>query len=115
MFYMYFIYIVGMFLSFQTNVFAQSTVSLVNPLDGSASDIPELIEIIIDAIVDLMLPIIFLMIIYAGYLFVIAQGDTAKLSQAKKTLLYAAIGAAVFLAADLLATVIVNTIGGVTN
>jgi hypothetical protein len=55
-------------------------------------------------------PIIVLMIIYAGFLFVTAQGDPQKLSKAKKAFLWAIIGAVIILGARLLAAAIAQTI-----
>ena len=55
--------------------------------------------------------------IYAGFLYIKAQGNEEKISEAHRTLLWTAIGTAVLLGAQVLATVIsgtVNQLGGPT-
>jgi hypothetical protein len=54
-------------------------------------------------------------IIYSGFLFVTAQGNEAKLTQAKNTFLYTVIGTAILLGAWVLALVISGTIGKILN
>ncbi|MFZ3020331.1 MAG: hypothetical protein WA051_02330 [Minisyncoccia bacterium] len=54
--------------------------------------------------------VVIIMIIYSGFLFVTARGDESQLSTAKKTLLYAAIGAAILLGAVAIEKAIEGTI-----
>lgn len=56
-----------------------------------------------------------LYIIYAGFMFVTAQGNPAKIEIAKKALLYGAIGAGVILGAWAIANAIEGTINQLTN
>ena len=51
-----------------------------------------------------------LMIMYAGFLFVTAGGEPAKITKAKDALLYAAIGAAILLGAWVISEAIGGTI-----
>jgi hypothetical protein len=51
-----------------------------------------------------------LAVVYAGFLFVVAQGNPEKLNQARKTLFYTIIGALVLLGAQVIAGVIESTI-----
>lgn len=51
-----------------------------------------------------------LMIMYAGFMYVTAQGDTGKISKAHDALLYAVIGAAVLLGAFVISQAIGGTI-----
>ena len=64
---------------------------------------------------DIIMPIggvlVVLAFIYSGFLYVTAQGDTKKISDAHKALLYTAIGTAVLLGSWVLATAICKTIG----
>ena len=51
-----------------------------------------------------------LAIIYSGFLFVAARGNSEKLTKAKDTLLYTIIGAAILLGAWAIATMISSTV-----
>jgi hypothetical protein len=51
------------------------------------------------------------MIVYTGFLFVTAQGNEEKLTQARNSLTYVLIGGAIILSAVTLSAVITNTIG----
>lgn len=55
-------------------------------------------------------PIVALAIIYTGFLFVSAQGNSEALTKAKKSLLYTLIGAALLLGAFVLAEAIGKTV-----
>ena len=81
-----------------------------NPFAGGNS----LEEFIKKAINDIVLPIggviAVLMIMYAGFLFVTAGGEPAKITKAKDALLYAAIGAAILLGAWVISEAIGGTI-----
>lgn len=48
--------------------------------------------------------------IYAGFTYVMAQGNSSKLEEANRTLLYAAVGTAVLLGAWVLANVVCGTV-----
>ena len=56
------------------------------------------------------MPIIVLAIIYSGFLFVAAQGNSEKLGEAKKALLYTLVGAAILLGSLAIAELIKNTV-----
>lgn len=87
------------------------TVTLDNPFNvgGNLYDVAKAI------VNNVVLPIggvlCVLAFIYAGFLYVTAQGNTNKIATANKALLYAAIGTAVLLGAWAIATVIQNTVG----
>ncbi len=89
---------------------------LKNPFKGGVDSLPKFVEVLAK---DIVLPIgsvvVVLFIIYSGYLFVVAQGNPAKLEQAKSAFLYACIGALVLLGAFTIAQVINNTILQITN
>ena len=56
------------------------------------------------------IPLVALAIIYCGFLFVQAQGNSEKIEQAKDALLYTIIGAAILLGSWAIAGIISNTI-----
>lgn len=83
---------------------------LQNPLDDSISSIPLLIAAILKVVVMVALPIITLFIVYSGFKFIAAQGNSAKLEEAKKNFLYVIIGAILILGAWVIATLIGGTV-----
>jgi len=56
------------------------------------------------------IPIVALAIVYSGFLFVFARGNTEKLTSAKKTLMYTLIGAAILLGSWAIAKLISTTV-----
>lgn len=84
-----------------------------NPLGDKNSNIFEFIETVIDAAIKLGAVLAVLAIIYAGFLFVTAQGDETKIETAKKVLLYTAIGIAILLGARVITEIIKGTVTGV--
>lgn len=80
-----------------------------NPL-GETSTIPQLMKLILEGLIMLATPIVILTVIYAGFLFVSAQGSVDKLDQAKRALTYALIGAVILIGAAAIATLIEGTV-----
>lgn len=83
-------------------------VGLINPL-GNQSLIG-FFESILDVIMIFAVPIIVFFIIYAGFLYVTAQGNESKVSTAHMALLYAVIGGVIILGARVILAVISGTI-----
>jgi len=84
-------------------------VRIENPL-LHAQTINELIKTILEGVIKIGMPIIVLAIIYSGFLFVSAQGNSEKLSEAKRALLYTLIGAAILLGSWAIAQLISETV-----
>jgi hypothetical protein len=82
---------------------------ICNPL-GSASSIPGLIQTILEGALRIGIPVVALAIIYCGFLFVFARGNSEKLTKAKSALLYTLIGAAVLLGSWAIAQLISSTV-----
>lgn len=90
---------------------------LNNPLKGS-TDLQGFIAKVLDAVVLLLTPVVTVMLLYSGFLFVVARGNAEKLGEAKKALMYTLIGAAIVLGAKGFELVIQNTVtclGGASN
>lgn len=87
-----------------------TTITLVNPLGDKVNDLPSFIYMILEIVFEIGAVVSVLAIIYVGFMFVSARGDTEKLITARRALLYTAIGIAVLLGAVLIATVIDSTI-----
>ena len=81
-----------------------------DPLEGRFGSIPALIKGILEGVIKIGIPIIALAIVYCGFLFVFARGNSEKLTKAKDALLYTLIGAAILLGSLALATMIDVTI-----
>lgn len=86
-----------------------------NPLNG----IDSLYDLVQSIITNIVVPIgsivIVLMIIFAGFQFVTAQGNETKIGDAKKTFFFAVIGAAILLGSWAIAQIIKNTVEQVTS
>ncbi len=81
-----------------------------NPLGNTIVDIPTFILAILNFVLYVGIPIVALAIIYSGFLFVTASGNSEKLKSAKKTLLYTLIGAALLLGSLVIAQSIKGTV-----
>ena len=81
---------------------------LQNPT--TIGSIQELLTAILSFVVALGAPIVTLAIIYAGFKFVAARGNSTKLEEAKTYLVYVLVGAAIILGAFVLKDVISGTV-----
>ena len=70
----------------------------------------DFIKKILEAVLKIGIPLVALAIIYSGFLFVFARGNSEKLKTAKNALLYSVIGAVILLGAWALAKVIADTV-----
>ena len=90
---------------------AGSTIS--NPLQYRT--IQDLINALIKILLQLGIPIAVVFIIYSGFLFVTAGGDTSKLKAAKETFFYTIVGASILIGAFVISSIIKNTINQITK
>ncbi len=86
-----------------------------NPLGDNLKTLPDFIAAILNIVLVIGIPIVALAIIYSGFLFVTAQGNTEKLSKAKKAILYTLIGAALLLGAFVIANAIKGTVEQISS
>ena len=86
-------------------------IKLENPIN--IDNIVDFLKKLIDIAIMIGIPIAVLFIIYAGFLFVTAQGNPVKLAAARKALLAAIIGTAILLGAWVIATAIKGTIDAI--
>lgn len=99
-----------------TTTYAQSSGSgLENPLNPSISTIPTFIAYALKVLVQVSLPIISLFIVYSGFLFVFARGNTEKLARARSNFLYVIIGALLILGAWMIAVLLSGTVTQLTG
>lgn len=81
-----------------------------NPIESTASNIPQFIRAILDLVVKIGGPIVIFFIIYSGFLFVVARGNPEKINIAKTTLFWTIIGAVIILGAVTISIAISGTI-----
>ena len=87
---------------------ADQSGKLVNPIN--ANDFGSFIKTLLGGLIKIGIPVIAVAIIYSGFLFVAARGNSEKLSKAKDTLLYTLIGAAILLGSLAIAQLIQATV-----
>jgi hypothetical protein len=87
---------------------ACSAGQLCNPLKSTT--ITGFLVSIIDVLLIFALPVIVFFIIYSGYLFVTAAGDTSQIEKARTSLTWSIIGGVIVLGAQLIVTVIQGTV-----
>lgn len=80
---------------------------LTNPL--ALDSIQDLLEAIVNIFQIIATPIVVFFIIYSGFLYVTARGNTETLDKAKKALIYAVIGGVVIIGSIALGTIVENT------
>ena len=111
------LYTLIMFLifAFPVLVAAQSAGTLQNPLNSAFSSVPNFIAGFLKVVVMVALPIISLFIVYSGFMFVMARGNSEKLGQARENFLWVIIGAILILGAWVIATLIGGTVSQLTT
>lgn len=83
-----------------------------NPLQFDT--LPDFLYAILNIAIVIMFPIVVLMIVYTGYLFLAAQGNPNKLEEAKRALLWTVIGGLIVLGSYALALGIQATVNSLT-
>lgn len=84
-----------------------------NPL--AFTSIPGIIGGILDVLLILAVPVVIFFIIYAGFLYVTAQGNSSKISEANRALLYALIGGVIILGARVIGGIVQSTVQSITG
>lgn len=87
-------------------------IHLENPLQG-ISTIPEAVNKILSVVIRIALPIIIVMFIWSGILFIFAQGNDKKLGEAKNIFFYTIIGTLLILGAWTITNAIVGTVNSI--
>lgn len=81
---------------------------LVNPL--KVNSVEAFLLAIIDILLIFAVPVIVFFIIYAGFLFVTAAGNPEKIKTARSALTWAVVGGVILLGANVIMTVVRNTV-----
>ena len=90
------------------NSSASQSVTLENPL--RVGTIEELLVAILNIVIVIAVPFIVFFIIYAGFMYVTAKGNPAKVEQAHNALLYALIGGVLIIGAVAIAQIVGNLV-----
>jgi len=93
----------------------QQGTRLESPLNSNISTIPQFIEGFLRAIVIIALPLITVFIVYAGFKYIAARGNSSKISEAHENFKWVIIGAILILSAWILATLIGGTVSQLVN
>ncbi|HEY0979552.1 MAG TPA: hypothetical protein VGE23_01790 [Candidatus Paceibacterota bacterium] len=91
----------------------ENCTGLCNPLNG-VSTLPEFLRAILKGIVEIGTIILIMMLVYVGFLFVMARGNAEKLQGAKSALVWTVIGGLILLGATAIEAVISGTVGAIT-
>ena len=81
-----------------------------NPLGPNIDTLPELVALVLSAVVQIGVPVVALGIIYSGFLFVKAQGNPAELKTANEAFYWTIIGAMIVLGAFVILGIIEGTV-----
>lgn len=99
------------FLSFPSVTFAAcgSSGGFSNPLQNICS-IADFTKAVLEALVFILFPLAVVFVVYSGFLFIAAQGNSEKLARAKTNFIWTLIGVALLLGAWALSVLIQGTI-----
>ena len=76
--------------------------------------IPQIVGFVIQAALGISGSIALLMIVYGGFVWLTSRGEPDKIKKGQQTIVWSVIGIAVLFGANILATYIINTLGGAT-
>ena len=93
----------------KTNVLLAVTSPIAPPL-GENTDLKTIFMNILDVAQVIMIMIATLYLLYAGFMFVTAKGDPARIKSAQNALLWGLVGAGLILTAEVLAYAIGDTV-----
>jgi len=82
---------------------------------GCTTTIKDLIAKILKVVIEFAIPVVVVMVIYSGFLYVVARGKPEAIETAHKTLTWTLIGAAIILGAQLISNVIIDTVSNISK
>lgn len=83
--------------------------ALINPL--AFDNFVDFLSAILAVVMVIAVPIIIFFLVYAGFLYVTAQGNSEQVGKATRALTYAIIGGLIILGAEALSVIIQNIVG----
>lgn len=95
-----------------------SNITLLNPLKGDCSSSERCLQSFLESILAFVIKIgtvvVILMLVYVGYLFVAARGNSSKIEEARTALLWTIVGALILLGAQAIAIGIKATVDAIS-
>lgn len=82
---------------FSNIIYAASSLIIPNPFGGRLDTFDKLFGVVLTFLYYLAGPVVVVMIVYSGLMFLWGRGEPAKIKMAKDILLYALIGLAIIL------------------
>jgi heme A synthase len=89
-------------------------VTLTNPL-GSGATLNSFVNDILKFVVRIGAIIVIFMLVYVGFLFVVARGESSKITTARNALLWTIVGALILLGAQAIAIGIQATVQAIST
>lgn len=83
-------------------------IEIENPI--SVNSVPELIQTILEGLIKIGIPLLVVMIVYSGWLYLFARGDPGKIKSAHDMFKYTLLGGAILLASWAIAELIHSTL-----
>ncbi len=80
-----------------------------NPFGGNDSTFYDVLVAILNSTIHILYPVLVLMVVYTGFLFIKAQGNPSELQKARQALLWTVIGGLIILGSVALAEIVKNT------
>lgn len=92
-----------------------TSVTLINPLNSgncapNGNCLMNFLNSILDFVIKIGTVVVILMLVYVGYLFVVAQGKEAKITEARTALLWTIVGALILLGSKAISLAITETV-----
>lgn len=84
--------------------------TLRNPVPKAGMTLQDFIFLLLDILQLILLPVVVVCIVYAGFLMVTAGGDESQISKSKVWIWWALVGVAIILSAKVIATFIAGTV-----
>ena len=91
------------------------TKTINNPLKSDYDTFPKFVAMVTETAVKILIPFVVLAFVYAGFLFIKAQGNPETLKEAKSALWWSVIGAFILLGASAFASIIGDTVSTITS
>lgn len=85
---------------------------IINPI--KVNSLNGFIQKILEGVIKIGIPVVALAVVYSGFLFVKAQGNSEEIGKAKDALLYTVIGAAILFGSWAIAQLISETVIGIS-